>query len=77
MDRYMLTEEGRARCRRREISSRTDMARPEGNEILDYLYEHGPRTVEELVEYTGMTQFRVMDKILLYLNHDLVMKSHE
>jgi len=76
MDRYALTEEGRARARRREISLRVDMARTEGYEILDYLHEHGTGTVEELVEYTGMSQFRVMDKMLLYMNHGLVEKMH-
>lgn len=76
MDRYTLTEEGRARSRRRIISESAETASMEGNEILDFLYEHGAATVEELVEFTGMTRFHLMDKILLYLNHGLVEKLH-
>jgi transcription initiation factor IIE alpha subunit len=76
MDRYTLTEEGRARSRRRIISESAETASMEGNEILDFLYEHGAATVEELVEFTGMTRFHVMDKILLYLNHGLIEKLH-
>ena len=77
MDRYTLTEEGRARSRRRKISETVETASMEGIEILDFLYDHGNATVEELVEYTGMSRFHVMDKILLYMNHGIVQKLHE
>jgi predicted fused transcriptional regulator/phosphomethylpyrimidine kinase len=76
MDRYTLTNEGRARSRRRIISESAETARMEGNEILDFLYEHGAATIEELVEVTGMTRVHVMDKILLYMNHGIIEKLH-
>ena len=76
MDSYTLTEEGRARSRRRMIGETAETARMEGNEILDFLYEHGNASVEELMEFTGMSRFQVMEKILLYMNHGIVQKLH-
>jgi len=77
MDRYTLTEEGRARSRRRLISETAETASMEGNEILDFLYEHGNATLEELMEHTGMSRFHLMDKILLYMNHGIIEKLHQ
>lgn len=49
MDRYTLTKEGRWRFMR--IRENTTTARMEGYEVLDFLYEKGPRTIEEIENY--------------------------
>lgn len=72
MNKYALTIEGRARFRRRRISVKAEMAKIEGYEVLDYLYEHGTGMVEEIADYTGLSQGQVMDKLLVFMNHDLV-----
>ena len=68
----MLTDEGRARSRRRKISVTAEVAKMEGYEVLDYLYEHGTGTVEEISNYTGLSQGHVMDKLLVFINHGFV-----
>ena len=68
----MLTNEGRARFRRRKISVAADMAKIEGYEVLDYLFEHGAGTIEEISNYTGLSQGHVMDKLLVFINHGFV-----
>jgi len=52
MDSYYLTEEGRARFRRRKIVLETE---PPNNDdkMMDYLFGHTSGTVEELVAATG------------------------
>jgi DNA-binding MarR family transcriptional regulator len=72
MHRYMLTDEGRARIRRRKISVTADMAKIEGYEVLDYLFEHGAGTVEEISSDTGLSQGHVMDKLSVFINHGFV-----
>lgn len=72
MNRYMLTNEGRARFRRRKISVDAEIAKMEGYEVLDYLYEHGAGTVEEISNYTGLSRGHVMDKLSVFINHDFV-----
>ena len=72
MARYTLTGEGRARFRRRKISAEAEVAGMEGYVVLDYLYEHGAATVEEIADYTGLSRGHVTDKLLVYINHDLV-----
>jgi len=72
MDRYMLTNEGRARFRRRKISVRAGMAKMEGYEVLDCLFERGAGTVEEIASYTGLSQGQVRDKLSVFINHELV-----
>jgi transcription initiation factor IIE alpha subunit len=72
MKKYTLTIEGRARFRRRKTSVKAEMAKIEGYEVLDYLYEHGTGTIEEMASYTGLSQGHVMDKLLVFMNHDWV-----
>lgn len=72
MNRYALTTEGIARFRRRRTSVKAEMAKIEGYEVLDYLYEHGASTVEEIGNYTGISQVQVINKLAVFVNHDLV-----
>ncbi len=51
------------------------MAKMEGYEILDYLYEHGPGTVEEIGNYTGLSWGQVVDKLGVFISHGFVEKS--
>ena len=75
MDRYTLSYEGRARFKRRKISVNLGMARMEGYEILDYLYEHGPGSVEEIRNHTGLSWEQVSDKLGVFIHHGFVEKS--
>ena len=64
MDRYILSSEGRARFKRTKIRmgiEETD--KMEGYEVLDYLYEHGAATVEEIEKHTGLSYGRVVHKM--------------
>ena len=72
MNRYALTNEGIARFRRRKVSVNAEMARMEGYEILDYLYEHGAATVEEIGNYTGLSRSQVINKLSVFINHGSV-----
>ena len=67
MSKYTLTIEGIARFRRRRVSVSAEMARMEGYEVLDYLYEHGAGTVEEIGNYTGLTQVQVINKLSVFI----------
>ena len=51
---------------------KAEMARMEGYEVLDYLYEHGAGTVEEISNYIGLSQGHVMEKLSVFINHDFV-----
>ncbi len=35
--------------------------------VLDYLYEKGPRIVEEIAGYTGLSRSRVNGRLLAYM----------
>ncbi|HJX12991.1 MAG TPA: hypothetical protein VJ377_05620 [Dehalococcoidales bacterium] len=74
MDSYYLTEEGRARFRRRKIVLETE---PPNNDdkMMDYLFGHTSGTVEELVAATGLTYDYVSDKLLVFMNHGLIQRS--
>ncbi|MFH1646643.1 MAG: hypothetical protein ABID71_02980 [Chloroflexota bacterium] len=74
MDRYHLTEEGRARFRRRKIVLATE---PPNNDdkMMDYLFGHSSGTVEELIAATGLTYGYVSDKLLVFMNHGLIQRS--
>ena len=69
---YMLTNEGVARFRKRKAMLGEDQAREEGYDILDYLYEHGGASVDNIVRHTGMTRSEVTQKLSTYLSHGLV-----
>jgi DNA-binding MarR family transcriptional regulator len=73
MDKYMLSNEGRARFKRMRVSGE---AKFEGYEILDYLYDHGSSTAEELVEHTGLSRSKLMELILTFIHHGLVEGIH-
>jgi len=75
MDRYMLSNEGRARFKRKKISVDIGMDKIEGYEVLDYLYEHGAATVEEIENYTGLSWSQVVDKLSTFIHHGFVEKS--
>jgi DNA-binding MarR family transcriptional regulator len=63
MDRYMLTSEGRTKFARTKIRMSAEEQTMEGFDILDYLYEHGAATIEEIEEHTGLHYDQVVHKI--------------
>jgi DNA-binding MarR family transcriptional regulator len=63
MDRYMLTSEGRTKFTRTKIRMSAEEVTMEGFDILDYLYEHGAATVEEIEKHTGLSYGQVVHKI--------------
>jgi DNA-binding MarR family transcriptional regulator len=64
MDRYTLSYEGRARFKRTKIRMNIEeITKMEGYEVLDYLYEHGAATVEEIGSRTGLTYAQVAHKL--------------
>ena len=77
MDKYKLSNEGMARLKRRKISVDMGMDKMKGYEVLDYLYEHGPATVEEIENYTGLSWSQVTDKLSTFIHHGFVEKSAE
>ena len=77
MDRYTLSNEGMARLKRRKISVDMGMDKVEGYEVLHYLYEHGPATVEEIGNYTGLSWSQVINKLSTFIHHGFVEKSAE
>ena len=77
MNKYTLTDEGRWRFRRIKLRGDTGMARMEGYEILDYLYEKGSGTVEEIAENTGLAQVQVINRISWFIHNRFVEKLAE
>ena len=71
MDRYTLTSEGRARFRRMKFGVAT-AAVPDGYKVLDYIYEHGADTVDEIGVITGMPREQVVSQLQIYMSHGLV-----
>ena len=68
MDKYMLTDEGRARFRR--IRANADIeakANTQGYEFLDYLYEYEPATVEDIEYNTGLSWDQVVDELMTFI----------
>jgi DNA-binding MarR family transcriptional regulator len=63
MDRYMLTSEGRTKFKRTKIRMSAEEQTMEGFDILDYLYEHGASTIEEIEKHTGLHYDQVVHKI--------------
>jgi len=73
MDRYVLSNNGRARFRRLRIRVNSDTAsKIVDYEILDYLYEHGAATVEEIENYTGLSWDQVTNKLSTLIYHGYV-----
>jgi hypothetical protein len=73
MDKYLLSNEGKARFKRMRISGEPEF---EGYVILAYLYDHGSSTVDELTEHTGLAHGKLMELILHFINHGLVEGMH-
>ncbi len=46
--------------------------RPDGYKILDYIYEHGADTVDEISVVTGMPREQVVSQLQVYMSHGLV-----
>jgi len=74
MNRYTLSEEGRWRFRRIKLKRDAEMTRMEGYEVLDYLYENGPGTVEEIAKYTGLSQVQAVDRLWAFIHQRLIEK---
>ena len=72
MDRYRLTNEGRWRFKR--VKSSAEPVKMEGYEILDYLYESGPGTIEEIMSHAGLSRLQVVDKLLAFMQQGYVEK---
>jgi hypothetical protein len=73
MDKYLLSNEGRARFKRMRISGEP---RFEGYEILEFLYDHGSSTAGELIEHTGLARAKLMELIITFIHHGLVEGVH-
>jgi DNA-binding MarR family transcriptional regulator len=63
MDRYVLSSEGRTKFKRTKIRMSAEEVTMEGYEILDFLYEHGAATIEEIEKHTGLHYDQVVHKI--------------
>ena len=60
------------RFKRLKLSVNAEITSMEGYEALDYLYEHGAATIEEISNYTGLTKGQVMEKMVSFMNRGLV-----
>jgi len=69
MDKYLLSSEGKARFKRMRISGEPKF---EGYDILDYLYEHGSSTTDELVEHTGLTRNKLTELLMTFIHHGFI-----
>jgi DNA-binding MarR family transcriptional regulator len=77
MDRYLLSNEGRARFKRMRLSVAAGDPEFEGYSVLAYLYDHGATSAGELAEHTGFSRGKLMDLIITYIHHGLVEGIHE
>jgi hypothetical protein len=73
MDKYFLSNEGRARFKRMRISGEPKF---EGYDILEYLYEHGSSTADELVGYTSLARGKLMELVITFIHHGLIEGVH-
>ena len=72
MDRYTLSEEGRWRFMR--IREDTETAKFEGYGILDYLYQEGCGTIEEISYHTDLSPRQVVDRLRAFISQRFVEK---
>ena len=77
MDRYTLTSEGRSKFTRTKIRMSAEEQTMEGFDILDYLYEHGAATIEEIEEHTGLHYDQVVHKIESFMPWGYIEKLGE
>jgi DNA-binding MarR family transcriptional regulator len=65
MERYTLTYEGRTMLRRMESRVRADSSfRTDDFKILEFLYEDGAATIDEIVDYTGLSRSELVNRLL-------------
>ena len=67
MDKYTLSNEGIARFRRMRLDLDRTPSQMEGYEILNYLYENGARTVDEIGNHAGLSWNQVSDKLSAFV----------
>jgi DNA-binding MarR family transcriptional regulator len=72
MDRYILSDEGRARFRRIKMSGEVTKADMQGYEVLDYLYEHEPATVNEIAGFTRLPRSQVEDELMIFVTRGFI-----
>ena len=72
MDKYTLSNEGRARFRRMRLDLETPTSGIDRYEILSYLYENGSGTVAEIINYTGLSWEHVMNKLSTLMFHGYI-----
>ena len=47
-------------------------ARTDGYKVLDYIYEHGADTIDEIGVSTGLPREQVVSQLQVYMSHGLV-----
>jgi len=67
MNKYTLSNEGIARFRRMKVDLDRPPSKIEGYDILNYLYENGAGTVNEIGNYAGLSWNQVSDKLSAFL----------
>jgi DNA-binding MarR family transcriptional regulator len=72
MNKYTLSIEGKARFKRMRIRVDLGIATTEGYEVLDYLYEHGSATVEEIENDTGLSRDKVSSQLSTFIHHGFI-----
>ena len=71
-NRYTLTQEGKWRFMR--IRENPPTPKFEGYEILDFLYDNGAGTIEEIEDHTGISRDQVNDRLRAFINQRYVEK---
>jgi DNA-binding MarR family transcriptional regulator len=69
MGKYLLSNEGRARFKRMRVSGEPKF---EGYEILEYLYDHGSSTADELIKHTGLSRNKLTELIMTFIHHGFI-----
>jgi len=56
---------------------KADVAKPKiaGYEILEYLYENGPGTIDEIVKCTGLAYNKMTNKLSVFIHHGYIEKT--
>jgi DNA-binding MarR family transcriptional regulator len=67
MEKFMLSSEGRTKFKRSRIRMSAEEVTMEGFDILEYLYEHGAATIEEIEKHTGLPYDQIVHKIESFL----------
>ena len=72
MTGYMMTNEGNARFRKRKLSADEVEAGEVGYKILDYIFDHGGASLDDIARHTGLSRNQVTAQIAVFLSHGLV-----